>query len=497
MIKVRNKNKIYQFSLEKELINEFENSQEAHKSTNLSSDSILKCCNGKLKTVKGFIFSYNKNLTEKESNYKCQICNSNETVRSMAMHLKYFHNNLKTDDYVLEYGEFRPKNLKNIELKNKSTVKCQICNEKLLHNRQLMFHINSYHKNITQEKYILKYYYNNKQPLCKCGCGGKVQILINGKNCDLNKDTYSRDYIKGHWDWNITSQEEQELFNYISKIYKNDIIRNNKTILDNKEIDIYLPNINLAIEYNGLFWHSEKMGKLKEYHLNKTLTAKNKNIELIHIFSDEWNNKKEIVKSRLLNKLNLTPNKIFARKCEIRKVLTKEKDNFLNNNHIQGKDKSQIKLGLYYNNELVSIMTFGHPRTAIGKTKYSLNQYELVRFCNLINTNVIGAASRLLKHFIKKYQPQNIYSFSDNRWSNWEDNMYLKLGFKFISRSEPSYWYSKDCLNRLHRYNFSKKNLGKMGFDISKTEKQIMEELNYFKIWDCGVSRFELNLKSI
>ena len=492
MIKVRNKNKIYQFSLDKKLINEFENSQKAQEMTNIHYDSILKCCKGKLKTVKGFIFSYNDILEEKKSDYKCAICNSNETVRSMAMHLKHFHNNLKTEDYVKIYGEFRPKNINNIKLKEKSNIICQICNEKLLHNRQLMFHININHNEITQEEYILKYMYNNVYPTCKCGCGGQVQILINGKNCDLDKNTYSRDYIKGHWDWNISSNEEQELYEYISQIYKDNIIRNDRTILDNKELDIYLPNLNLAIEYNGFFWHSEKMGKLKEYHLNKTLLAKSKNINLIHIFSDEWVNKKEIVKSRLLNKLNLTPNKIYARKCKIKEVLIKDKDEFLNNNHIQGKDKSSIKLGLYHDDKLVSIMTFGHPRTAIGKTKINIeNQYELVRFSNLLNTNVIGGASRLLKHFIKTYNPQHIYSFSDNRWSNWENNMYLKLDFKFISKSEPSYWYSRDCLHRLHRYNFSKNNLRKMGYDITKTEKQIMEELNYFKIWDCGVSRFE------
>lgn len=495
MIKIRNKNKIYQFDLNKQLINEFENSQIANLITNIPSDSILKCCNGKLKTIKGFIFSFKNILEEKESNYKCKICNSNESIRSMAMHLKYFHNNLKTDDYVLKYGEFRPKNINLNNLKQQSNIKCEICNEKLLHNRQLMFHLNN-HSEISQKDYIIKYMFNGISPKCKCGCGGEVEILINGNNCDLKKETYCRDYIKGHWDWNISSQEEKDVIDYIKSIYTGTIITNSKNIISPQELDIYLPDLNIAIEYNGLYWHSEKSGKDKKYHLNKTLQSQSKGIRLIHIFSDEWNIKQDIVKAKLKSILKLsTSTKIFARKCEIKEVNIQDKNEFLNKYHIQGSDRSEIKLGLYYNDELEAIMTFSKPRLAIGKTKIKDNliKYELSRYAT--KNNIIGGASKLLKYFIKQYKPNYIYSYSDNRWSDMKQNMYTNIGFTISHITSPSYFYTKTFTERYHRFNFNKTKLKEQGYDIiGKTEFEIMDKLGYNKIWDCGTTKYELNL---
>lgn len=493
MNKIRNKNKIYQFSLNKELINEFENSQEAEKQLCIPKDSILKGCNGKLKTVKGFIFSFNNKLEEQKTELKCEICNSNETIRSMAMHLKFFHN-ITTKEYIKNYNEFRPKFIELNNKKEKSGLKCEICNQKMLNNRQLMFHIPQH--NILQKDYIIKYYYNGISPKCKCGCNGEVEILINGKNCDLNKETYSRDYIKGHWDWNITSNEENELIEYIKSIYSGEIILNSRNIISPQELDIYLPNLNIAIEYNGLYWHSEKVGKNKNYHLNKTLLAQTKGIRLIHIFSDEWNNKKDIVKIKLNNilKLNLQ-NKIYARKCEIKEVSISDKNEFLNKFHIQGADRSEIKLGLYYNNELVACMTFSKPRLAIGKTKTNKISYELSRYAT--SYNITGGASKLLKYFIKNYKPELIYSYSDNRWSDPNNNMYLNIGFTKKQTSLPGYYYTKDFIKRLHRFNFNKTKLKQQGYDtLNKTEFKIMDELGYNRIWDCGTTKFELYLEN-
>lgn len=497
MNKIRNKNKIYQFSLTKQLIKEFENAQTIKNELNINVDSILKCCKGKLKTVKGFIFSYNSTLEEKESNYKCAICNSNETVRSMAMHLKHFHNNLKTKDYINLYGEFRPKNIKLNLLKDQSHIKCEICNEKMLHNRQLMFHLTN-HPEITQKDYIIKYIFNGISPKCKCGCGGEVEILINGNNCDLKKETYCKDYIKGHWDWVITSNEEKELIEFIKSIYKGEITINSKNIISPQEIDIYLPELKIGIEYNGLYWHSEKAGKNKNYHLNKTLQANSKGIRLIQIFSDEWNNKKEIVKTKLKHILKLSDsNKIFARKCIIKEINKTIKNEFLNKYHIQGSDRSEIKLGAFYNNDLVAVMTFSKPRLAIGKTKNNDNliRYELSRYAT--KYDIIGGASKLLKYFINNYKSNLIYSYSDNRWSNLNNNMYTNIGFNIVKTSLPGYYYSKTFHERYHRFNFNKTKLKQLGHDtFNKTEFQIMDELGYSRIWDCGTTRYELNLDS-
>lgn len=510
----------------------------------------------------------------------------------MAMHLRWSHK-IKTDEYITQFGEFRIKVIKQTNVKQISNIKCGICNESLMHNRQLMYHVTKKHKNISQDEYIVKYILDGIHPLCKCGCGGIVTLLRHGKN---NK--YANGYIKGHWDWvkpgyhthslstkeqmsksaskriknnninsiidpwhkpeslikrfsnnwikiqdrikqhhNIiclnpdytksmksqkcydfkclkcnhewnqisfypncqkcnpptyfgSSLEEKELIEFI-KQYTQNVITNSRMIIKPLELDIYLPDLNLAIEYNGLYWHSEKMGKYKNYHIDKLNICNNNNIKLIQIFSDEWLNKKEIVKSKLRNIFNQNK-KIYARKCEVKIVPSKQKNIFLNNNHLQGNDRSLIKLGLYYNNELVSIMTFGLPRIGIGAT--NKKSWELVRFCNKLNTSVVGGASKLFQYFITNHKPNQIYSFADRRWSSNINNLYLTLGFNLKNTSAPGYWYTKDFTNRLHRYNFNKFNLKKIGCDTSKTESDIMGELGYTKVWDCGVLRYEYTL---
>jgi hypothetical protein len=148
--------------------------------------------------------------------------------------------------------------------------------------------------------------------------------------------------------------------------------------------------------------------------------------------------KKDIVKSRIKNILGLTGNKIYARKCEIREVKSSESKLFLNDNHIQGNVNSKIKLGLYYNDELVSLMTFGSLRKNLNQSSID-NVYELLRFCNKLNCSVIGGADKLLKHFIKEYNPKEIISYADRRWS--QGDLYSNLGFTEITKNKPNYWY--------------------------------------------------------
>lgn len=493
---------ILQYDLNGNLIKEWENISSIPPISR--RDSIINCCLNKTKTSAGFIWrfkgdSFNSNPNPK-SNIKCKICNSSESVRSMAMHLKWAHN-LSTQEYVKDYGEYRPKNLKNLKKQETSNLKCFICNEKLNHNQHLMYHITKKHPDITQSEYIIKYMFYDSYPLCKCGCGQPVKLLRSGKNSDLGKDSYSRDYIKGHWDWEVftninkQSKEEINLLNYIKSIYKGEIKENVRGIIPKNEIDIFLPQLKLAIEYNGLYWHSEKANRLKDYHINKLKQATLKGIRLIQIFSDEWLNHQEIVKSKLKNILNLATDRIYARNCIIQEITNPQiKNNFLNQYHIQGEDRSKIKLGLFHENNLVGVMTFSNPRVALGsRNLHQDGTYELSRFASSIN--IIGGASKLLKYFIKKYTPNTIYSYSDNRWTDPDNNMYLKLGFEKSSQSSPNYFYTKNFLTRSHRYSFNKFKLKKMGCDVSKTEKDLMKELGYTRIWDCGTTKYVLNIK--
>lgn len=489
--------KVEQYDIKGKLLHVFKNASEAAKEFS-NYDSIISCCKGKYKTAGGYIWKFegeNPQRLSKKVDHICKICNSEENIRSMAMHLKFTHN-IKTDEYIKIYGEYRPKYLKSIEIKEKSQFKCSLCNKKLNSNQHLMYHLTKEHSNITKHDYIIEYMLNNTTPLCKCGCGEKVSILENGKN-ERNKDTYFRDYIKGHWDWEVftnigkQSKEEIELIEYIKTIYNKEIQTNVRNLIIKSEIDIYFPDINLAIEYNGLYWHSEKGGRFKDYHFNKFNKCREKNIRLIQIFSDEWINKKEIVKSKLKSILSEKQDKIYARKCIIKEISPKEKNQFLNKYHIQGEDRSKIKLGLFFNNELVGVMTFINPRIALG-SKSKQNIYELSRFAS--SRYIVGGSAKLINYFIKHYKPNNIYSYSDNRWTDPDNNMYLKLGFIKTKESQPNYSYTKNYLTRIHRYNFNKFNLKKLGADITKTENEIMNNMGYTRVWDCGTTRYELNI---
>jgi hypothetical protein len=285
---------------------------------------------------------------------------------------------------------------------------------------------------------------------------------------------------------NKVSSEEQEIIDFISNVYSGEIKTSNRSILNGQELDIYLPEANLAIEYNGLYSHSYKPWEEREclikgpnYHLNKTLKCQEQSIQLIHIFSDEWNYRQGIVKSILKSKLNLN-NKIYARKCSIVEISSVDKNSFLNANHIQGEDKSKIKLGLEYENNLVALMTF-------NKSRYNKNhEWELVRFCNSKDTNVIGGFSKLLSNFRVNYKG-SIVSYADRRYSN--GGVYSKNGFDLICVNKPGYYYvDRNFLNRYNRMKFQKKLIG--AYDCTEYEKA--REMGFNRIYDCGTLSFGL-----
>lgn len=271
------------------------------------------------------------------------------------------------------------------------------------------------------------------------------------------------------------------------KQYQIKVNFSDKKILKGQEIDILFPDHKLGVEIDGLYWHNELFVE-NDYHLKKTIQSKEQGIELIHIFEDEWLYKKDIVLSILKNRLNLIDNVIYARKCQIKEVSSSESVKFLEENHIQGGVKSKIRIGLYYKDKMVSLMTFSKGRIIMGGKS---NEWELTRFCNKIDTNVIGSASKLFSYFIKNYNPQKVVSYSDLRI--FGGGMYNKLGFKEISQSKPNYWYVINGL-RYHRFNFRKSILVKEGYNKNKTEKEIMFDRKIYRIYDCGHIRWEYNI---
>jgi very-short-patch-repair endonuclease len=285
------------------------------------------------------------------------------------------------------------------------------------------------------------------------------------------------------------SNPESDLISFIASL-TNNLLLNKRSISDGKEIDIYIPDKKVGIEFDGLYWHSN-IYKDKQYHKNKTELCKNDGIQLLHVFEDEWANKKEIVKSIIRSKLGMIENRIYARKCVVKELESKDCSKFLNENHLQGNVGSAVKLGLYFNNELVSVMTFGKKRVSMGVKARLDGEFEMMRFANKLNTTVIGGAGKLLKHFIKTNNPVSILSFADRRYSN--GGLYKQLGFKFIGNTEPNYFYfKKNELIREYRFKYRKDILVKNGFDPSLTEFEIMAKRGFLQIYDCGSMKFEL-----
>jgi hypothetical protein len=282
------------------------------------------------------------------------------------------------------------------------------------------------------------------------------------------------------------SVPQNEIYNYINNLNIEQIItQNTKSIIKNFELDIYIPSKKIAIEFNGNYWHSEIAGhKDRQYHLNKTELCKKSGIQLIHIFEDEWINKQQIVKNRLKHILGYTKYKLHGRKCSIKIINTKTKNKFLNKYHIQGEDKSKIKLGAFYKDRLVAVMTFGKRKITGAKTQ----EWELIRYCTIGSFNCIGVAGKLLKYFEKTYKPEKIISYADRRWS--QGNLYHQLGFKLDHISSPNYWYlnQKDYFIRHNRIKFQKHKLQNLLeiYDGSLSEWENLQLNKHDRIWDCG-----------
>jgi len=251
------------------------------------------------------------------------------------------------------------------------------------------------------------------------------------------------------------------------------------------ELDILVSKFNFGIEHDGLLWHSFNR---KDYHINRTLFFKEKGIDIIHIFGNEWISKRQIVESIIKVKLNKYDSKIFARECEIKETKLELSKEFLETNHLQGYTPSKYYIGLFYNNELVQLLTF-------GKSRFNKNyEYELLRSCSKLNTIVVGGFERLLNYFEKTYNPKSIITYSDLRYFN--GNSYLKAGFVFSHRTEPDYFYFKDWKSHncilYHRTLFQKHKLASKleMFDPNKSEFENMIDNGYLRIYDCGNNVF-------
>jgi hypothetical protein len=266
---------------------------------------------------------------------------------------------------------------------------------------------------------------------------------------------------------------ERELTSFIQNLDEQ-TVNNSRKIIDPKEIDIFVPSVNLAIEVNGVYWHrEERVGK--NYHIDKTRSCNDKNIRLIHFFEHQLESKPGICKSIIRHGLGKSVKK-QARKCEVVSLTSKQYMDFCNDNHLQGGVNASVRYGLMENGQLVAVIGF-------GKSRYDKKyQCELLRYCCLLNHHVIGGASKLFSHFIKTNNPSSIMSYCNN--TSFEGSMYEAIGMTYVRQTPPNYIWASATGQQISRYQTQAHKIG-------GAEKETMQSKGFFKVYDCGQKVYE------
>lgn len=279
-----------------------------------------------------------------------------------------------------------------------------------------------------------------------------------------------------------TSREEAEVVNYIRQHVDGKRFETNKRgVIGKLEVDAIVDDV--MVEYNGLYWHSHEKKGDKRFHIRKTERAEELGYTLYHIWSHEWKDpiKNNIWKSILKNALDSDVAKIYARKCSVQEVDNKTYHVFMDLNHLQGYSPASIRLGLYYEDTLVAMMSFSKDRFS------SNNDYEMIRFATKLNHRVTGGASKLFKQFERIVgSGKKVVSYADRRMSRGK--LYQQLGFTHSHNSQPNYFYTKDFKNTLSRYQCQKHKLKEflVDFDPEMSEAENMRNNKYHKVYDSG-----------
>lgn len=282
------------------------------------------------------------------------------------------------------------------------------------------------------------------------------------------------------------SSYELEILNFIKTIYTNNIITNYK--FHNKyELDIFIPNKNIGIEFNGMYYHQTRF-KGNNYHQDKSLYFKDNNIFILHIYEWEWTDlsMQQKIKDRIKQLLCSNKTVIYARNCEVKIIDASIANEFMDNYHLQNKLNSSINIGLYHNNDLTQVMCF-------SKARFNNEGIELTRSCILPNYKIIGGSEKLFKYFINKYKPKTVISFCNI--DKFTGNVYERLGMKLLNITPPNYWYVNcNTYDIKSRYQCRKDIISK---NDTRTEEEIMNSMNYFKLEDAGNYKYVWSNKLI
>ena len=373
-------------------------------------------------------------------------------------------------------GNFR--DVRTQELLNGKVTQCDECTKKRMQSKYDADRIN-----LLGQKFgdltVIGYKQDIHKWTCKCSCGKVFDVYgqhlrvgdTRSCGCKYGINSLYRSYL------------EMEVHQFIKERYKGNVISNTRGILsNNKELDIYLPDIKVAFEINGDFWHNDEHIDSK-YHVEKVMECQKKDIRLIHIYEYEWlynNNKiKQFIENIICDKQI-----IYARNTEIIPVNQQDAMNFLNKYHLQGYAVSSENIGLSYNNEIVALMTFGKPR-------FSNNaDYEIIRLAFKNNIAVVGGTEKMFNSFIEKHRGASVESYCNI--DKFSGAVYTKLGMKISGYSNPGYvWVNHKSNIVLTRYKTQKNKLVKLGLGTDdQTEDEIMKSHGYMKIYNSGNARY-------
>lgn len=243
------------------------------------------------------------------------------------------------------------------------------------------------------------------------------------------------------------------------------------------KIDNYLVEINPTATHNSTWGVYTTEGLDRNYHKQKTAIATTNGYQCLHVF--DWDDVEKVIK------LLAQKQRIYARDCEVKEISAADAADFLNKYHLQNYAKDKIRLGLFYNDCLVSLMTFDKPR-------YNRNyEYELVRYC-VADFKVLGGAEKLFRFFIKTYSPKSIISYCD--LSKFTGKVYEKLNFKLARKSAPAkHWYNPKTKqhitdNLLRQRGFDQ--LFKTNYGKGTSNEELMLKAGFVEIYDCGQATF-------
>jgi hypothetical protein len=290
---------------------------------------------------------------------------------------------------------------------------------------------------------------------------------------------------------------EREIITYLRMLGVEAISGDRKTIRSVKgtalELDIFVPSKSLAIEVNGAMWHSEKVGRGNKYHLHKTIECEKKGIQLIHVFDDEYKDNKEMVLSKLAHLCGVGQTiKIAARKCVLKEVTNDLYQNFMRENHLQGAAPASIRIGLYFEGKLISILGISKSRSIFKQGNKDSGEWELVRFATHKSYHCVGGLGKMIAWFKANVPFTRLMTFADRRWSIGKG--YEAVGFSKVGVTDPGYWYCDDKGKRFHRFTFAKHKLSELltDFNPELTEVENMSNNGYYRVWDCGNLKYEI-----